>query len=184
MMIETHPTARWAAQRGANLAERLTSLRLRLHALPASAAGRPLRFALTGGVAAVYQLALLALLTRLGWPDEPADVVAFILATQLNFVLSSRVTWRDRVAATDGKTSPWRRWLAYQASTASMAVINLLIYTIARHGMPDLAAAALGIAAGALGNFILGDRLVFRHQRVRRRRAVFAPRGSGGEAAA
>jgi putative flippase GtrA len=152
--------------------------------LPATAAGRPLRFALTGGLAAVYQLTLLALLTRLGWPDEPANVVAFVLSTQLNFVLSSRVTWRDRLAATDGKAGPWRRWLAYQASTASMAVINLLIYTFARHLMPDLAAAALGIAAGALGNFMLGDRLVFRTQSVRRRRDVFAPQDSDGEAAA
>ena len=76
--------------------------------LDTTPAARPLRFALTGGLAGLLQLGLLALLTRRGWPATPANAVAFLLAAQVNFAVSSLFTWRDR-----WRTAPlWRRWLA------------------------------------------------------------------------
>jgi len=123
-------------------------------------ATRPLRFALTGGIAAVTQLALLALLTGHGWPTLPANAVAFLLAAQVNFALSSTFTWRDRSAGRGLR----RHWLAFHGSIASMAVVNMLVFLAARTALPTLAASALGIGAAAIGNFIIGDRLVFRQQ--------------------
>jgi putative flippase GtrA len=123
-----------------------------------SAGARPLRFALTGGGAGLVQLGLLALLTGRGWPVASANAVAFLLAAQVNFVLSTTLTWRDR-----GTTAPlWRRWLMYHGSIVAMAAVNGLVFLAARTALPPVPASATGIAAAGLGNFLLGDRLVFR----------------------
>jgi putative flippase GtrA len=122
---------------------------------------RPLRFALTGGLSGLFQLAVLALLTGRGWPEFPANLLAFLPAAQVNFALSSLFTWRDRRTA----APLWRRWLMFHASIAAMAVANQLVFLAAHTVLPTLPAAASGIAAAAVGNFLLGDRLVFRANR-------------------
>lgn len=119
---------------------------------------RPLRFTFTGGTAGLIQLALLALLTGQGWPAAPANAFAFLLAVQVNFGLSSLFTWRDRPAL----TPLWRRWLAFHGAIAAMTALNGLVFLAAHPVLPTLPAAALGIAIAAGGNFLLGDRLVFR----------------------
>lgn len=119
---------------------------------------RPLRFALTGGLAGGTQLVLLALLVRHGWHDLAANAVAFLLAAQLNFVLSSAFTWPDR-ATRSGVT---RRWLAFHGQIAAMAAVNMLVFMLAHGPLPTLVASALGIGVAAAGNFVMGDRLVFR----------------------
>jgi putative flippase GtrA len=125
-----------------------------------------LRFALTGGLSGLFQLALLALLTGRGWPELPANLFAFLLAAQVNFVLSLLFTWRDRRTA----APVWRRWLTFHASIAAMAVVNQLVFVVARTLLPTLMAATAGIAVAAVGNFLLGDLLVFRaYQRSGRR---------------
>jgi putative flippase GtrA len=156
-MLQTHIEQEGAREGGIRPPLRVLlapSLRGRL----LSEAVRPLRFALTGGLAGLFQLALLALLMGRGWPELPANVIAFLLAAQVNFALSSLFTWRDRQA-----TAPvWRRWLMFHASIAAMAVVNQLVFLAARAVLPTLVAAAVGIAVAAVGNFLLGDRLVFR----------------------
>jgi putative flippase GtrA len=42
-----------------------------------------------------------------------------------------------------------------------MAVLNMLVFVLARTVAPVLLASAIGIAVAAVGNFLLGDRLVF-----------------------
>jgi putative flippase GtrA len=129
-----------------------------LRALLRSPVARPLRFALTGGLAGLLQLGLLALLTGRRWPAAPANAVAFLLAAQVNFALSSLFTWRDRRRT----ASLWRRWLAFHGAIAAMALVNQGVFLAMRTVLPALAAAAAGIAVAALGNYLLGDRLVFR----------------------
>ena len=131
-------------------------------AVALATSGRPARFALTGGVAGLSQLALLALFTGRGWVPGTANVVAFLLAAQLNFLLSSTFTWRDRASGAGRGRDHWRRWLAYHGAIGGMAALNMLVYSMARHVAPVLAASALGIVAAAVGNFVVGDRLVFR----------------------
>ena len=142
-------------------------------------AARPLRFALTGGGAGVTQLALLALLTRHGWPDLAANGVAFLLAAQVNFALSVTFTWRDRA---DGR-GLLRRWLAFHAAIAGMAVVNMLVFALARAVAPALVASLLGIGVAAAGNFVVGDRLVFReHASASARRPARTHNGRGNGA--
>lgn len=129
-----------------------------IHGLLDSPFTRPLRFAGTGIAAGGLQLTLLAVLTAHGWEALPANVVAFLTAAQFNFVMSNVLTWRDR-ALTD---SIRRRWLLFHASIAVMALLNMLVF-VALHGLvPTVVASALGIAAGACGNYAAGDRLIFR----------------------
>jgi putative flippase GtrA len=134
----------------------------RLSAPLLTTAARPLRFAATGLTAGLVQLGLLAVLTGLGWPDLVANLVAFALAAQVNFALSTRFTWRDRL---DGR-SLWGRWLAFHGAIVGMALVNLAVFALARTALPAVAASAAGIAAAAIGNFVLGDRIVFRAQRL------------------
>lgn len=121
-------------------------------------ATRPLRFAVTGGVAGAMQVVLLLLLTHLGVEPFLANVVAFLLAAQVNFGLSLTFTWRDRAGAIGVR----RRWLLFHGSISLMALVNMLTFLAARSVLASPLASLLGIAAGAAGNYLLGDRLVFR----------------------
>jgi putative flippase GtrA len=112
----------------------------------------------TGGTAGAVQLIVLVLLSRDGWRPIEANGVAFLLAAQVNFLLSTTFTWGDRRPA--GPLG--RRWLLFHASIALMAAANMGVFIVARALVPLEAASLAGIAAGALGNYLLGDRLVFR----------------------
>jgi putative flippase GtrA len=119
-----------------------------------------LRFAAVGGIASALQVALLALLTRYGWDALLANVVAFVIAAQVNFALSATVTWRDRA-----RGAPLgHRWALFHGSIAGTAVLNQVVFILARLALPALLASAAGSAAAAIGNYLLGDRLVFRGQ--------------------
>jgi putative flippase GtrA len=57
------------------------------------------------------------------------------------------------------------RWAAYQGSVAATALLNMLVFVATRAVLPPLVASAAGLAAGASGNFVIGNRFVFRgHQ--------------------
>jgi putative flippase GtrA len=125
---------------------------------------RPLRFAVTGGLAGLLQLALLALLTRHGWNSILANAVALLLSTQVNFALSHVFTWRDRRPHEGTEGTPpvvLVRWAAYQGSVAGTALLNMLVFVATRGLLPPLVASAAGLAAAASGNFVIGDRFVF-----------------------
>lgn len=125
-----------------------------------SGSARPARFVITGGLAGLTQLVLLKILMDHGWNGLIANAVAFLLAAQLNFVLSSLFTWRDRFQG----QAVGRRWLIFHASIATMAVVNMAVFAAARLVLPDLMASAVGICAAAAGNFLIGDRLIFRRR--------------------
>ncbi len=137
---------------------RLPTRRGRARTLLLSDAARPVRFAFSGGAAAVVQLVLLALLTRHGWDEFPADIVAFLVSAQVNFALNYTFTWRGRSV----RQTLWRRWLMFHGSIAGTGLLNIMVFATARHVLPALVASALGIGVASLGNFVIGDRLVFR----------------------
>ncbi len=117
---------------------------------------RTSRFALVGGIAATIQLALMSALIALDVPAWNAEVTAFALSAQANFLLSSRFTWADR-----GDPSV-RRWLAFMLTVTMSAIMNFAVFEVARDMTPVLVASALGILAGSCLNFVVGDRAVFR----------------------
>ncbi len=118
------------------------------------------RFALVGCTAAAIQLALMSVLVGLDVPAWNAEVAAFALAAQANFLMSSRFTWADR-----GEPSV-RRWMAFMVAVTMSATANFAVFEVARGAVPVLAASALGIVAGACLNFVAGDRAVFRRPAV------------------
>lgn len=123
---------------------------------------RLVRFAITGGFAGLVQLALLHAWTELGWPPLLANLLAFLVAAQVNFTISSLFTWGDRRAGQGSIRALARRWARFHVSIVGTTLLNLAAFTLARTTLPSVAAAALGIGAAALANFAAGDRFVFR----------------------
>ncbi|HVX31077.1 MAG TPA: GtrA family protein [Nitrolancea sp.] len=119
---------------------------------------RLVRFCLTGGVAALVQLAVLRLLTADHWEALLSNGIGMALAAQVNFTLSSAFTWRDRWV----RAGLHRRWSMYQLTILVSALVNMLVFIVARLFVEQMIAALLGIAVAAALNFAAGDRIIFR----------------------
>jgi 4-amino-4-deoxy-L-arabinose transferase-like glycosyltransferase/putative flippase GtrA len=127
-------------------------------------AWRLARFAVTGGLAGLIQLALLHLGTDLGGPPLLVNAGAFLLAAQANFWLSC-FTWGDRRQPRESRVALEQRWGRFHLAIAAPAALNMAVFALAQASQPTLVAGALGIAAAATVNFLLGDRFEFRlHQ--------------------
>ncbi len=126
--------------------------------------GRLLRFGVVGCTSALVQLGLLALLLDAGWKGLPADILAFLVAAQVNFWFNDRFTWGDRRSCA-ASAHIYTRWARFHFSISGAALLNLGIFAAVRLAMPELPAAALGIAVAAAVNFLMGDRVVFRANR-------------------
>jgi putative flippase GtrA len=133
----------------------------RVRALLLSARARPLRAICTGSLAALCQIALLALLTGHHWPPVPADIAALIFGAQVNFWLSYVFTWHDRRPPRRAPILVLRWWAAYQVAASGAMVLNILIFLAAHSVLPTLVAALVGTNLTALVSFVLNDRLVF-----------------------
>jgi putative flippase GtrA len=118
---------------------------------------RLIRFGVVGASAGALQLALLVLLSRSGVPAVSSDALAFLLAAQLNFVLSRRFTWGDRPRA----RLP-QQWAAFHASIAGTGALNIGVFSLARLAAANPFASLIGIAAASSANFLIGDRAIFR----------------------
>ena len=136
----------------------------RFNKLLFSRAARPVRFACTGGLAAVIQLGVLDILIAKGWESSLANVVAFLLSAQVNFVMSFFFTWRDRQPASDTQAMHvlLSRWLKFHSSIVFSALLNQIVFIAARSFIPALLASALGIGVASLVNFFTMNTLVFR----------------------
>ena len=126
---------------------------------------RVLRFALVGGVAGLLQLALLALLLAAGAPGLPANLAAYLLSAQLNFLLSALFIWGDRAPRRLHVRGLAAEWVAFHVSIAGTALLNQAVFVLAALTLPDLVASAAGIAVAAGANFLIQDRVVFRRGR-------------------
>ncbi len=130
--------------------------------LLATQQARPLRFILTGSLAGLSQIGLLAVLLRLAVSPLLANGIAFLLAAQLNFLLSLLFTWRDRHEINRASLQLLQRWFAFHGAILGTAILNQLIFALTQIWLPALLAAGLGIVSAAIANFFLLDRLVFR----------------------
>lgn len=130
-----------------------------------SDAARPLRFAAVGGVCGLVQLALLVALKAGGLAAIPANVAAYLLSAQHNFLLSNNLIWHDRWSSQATVRDLGRRWAAFHASIAGTFLLSQAVFIGSRLLVPDVVASALGIGVAAVVNFLIQDRLTF--QRVR-----------------
>jgi putative flippase GtrA len=122
---------------------------------------RFVRFGAVGGGCAVVQLLALALLVRLGVELHGANTLAFLLSTQVNFALSSVITWRDRRVG-PGWRVVGKRLAGYNALALGSLAINQLVFSLALFVAYFLVASALGILAGMVLTYVISGRILFR----------------------
>jgi putative flippase GtrA len=109
------------------------------------------------------QLVLLAVLARLGTYRPVANAVSFALSAQLNFLLSSRLTWRDRPAT--GRRGLGARWLAYNGTAGLSLGCNTAVFTLSYTSIGSVPAAAADVLAGTCVVYVICNYLVFRGAR-------------------
>lgn len=128
------------------------------------------RFVATGGFCSLLQIALLYLLVEHGLLQrQVANALAFALSTQVNFALSSWITWRDRLPDRVTASTILPRLAAYNAMSVAALLINEGVFIAADRFTNYLAAAALGILVAAVLNYTISRRVIFvlRHRRPR-----------------
>ena len=99
----------------------------------------------------------------LGANRPVANAVGFAVSAQLNFLLSSKVTWRDR------PISGWRdtggRWLAYNGTALISLGVNTAVFTLAYHKIGTAPASLLGVLIGTIVVYLTCNLLIFRGAR-------------------
>lgn len=120
-------------------------------------------FALVGATCFGVQLALLAATVHLGANRPVANAVGFTVSAQLNFLLSSKVTWRDR------PISGWRdvggRWLAYNGTALISLGVNTAVFTLAYHEIGTAPTSLLGVLVGTVVVYLTCNLFIFRGAR-------------------
>jgi putative flippase GtrA len=123
---------------------------------------RVVKFIAVGGACAVVQLSVLHGLVSADVEEHLANLIAFIISMELNFVLHQFVTWRDRWSPSLHPAKLLGRLLLFNASASTTGVINQGVFAIFNLFISYLPAAAIGIGVAAFTNFLLNDRLIFR----------------------
>jgi putative flippase GtrA len=112
----------------------------------------------------LIQLSVLhGLVVSTGVGERLANLIAFIISMELNFVLNQFFTWRDRLSPALRPHRFLARFAMFNVSAASTSgIVNQGVFNLVNLFMWYLPAAAIGICAAATANFLLNDRLVFR----------------------
>ena len=123
---------------------------------------RFLRFNGVGAIGFALQLALLALLLRVGLHYLAATAFAVELTILHNFAWHERWTWRDRPSDPEGR---WGRLWRFHAANGLISLAgNLLLMRlfVGLLGLPPISANLLSVLLCSLVNFSASDRFVFR----------------------
>lgn len=123
---------------------------------------RSIRFGAVGSVCARFQLAVLGLLVRAQVEAHIANTLAFLASTQIDFVPSSLITWRDRRLPTRSRSLIGRRLVGYNTLALGSLIINQVAFAVALRALPYLGAALVGILAGMLLTYMISGHLLFR----------------------
>ena len=122
---------------------------------------RVMRFNAVGAIGFALQLAALAALhSGFGLSYAAATALAVELAVLHNFVWHERWTWRDRARAGGlvGRLVRFNLSTGLVSITVNVALMQWLTGSLA---VPYLAANLCSVAAAAIANYALSDRLVF-----------------------
>ena len=123
---------------------------------------RASKFSAVGLSGVAVNMSFLWILTEyLRLPYTISSVIAIELSILNNFWWNQSWTWADRKAP--GVRSLGTRFFKYHASVLVSAAVNwgLLVLLTETFGVYYLVANGIGIAVGAVLNYMLSDRLVF-----------------------
>ena len=121
---------------------------------------RILTFAAIGATCFLAQFILLTVMTNLGVYRPLANAASFAISAQLNFLLSTRITWRDRPSASGRGTAA--RWLAYNGTALISLGCNTAVFVLVYRAIGTTPAAMLGVLTGTCIVYLICNRLVFR----------------------
>ncbi|MBO9542052.1 GtrA family protein [bacterium] len=127
------------------------------------------RFIASGGTSAVFNLALLHVLIgwcglRGGWREDAAYLVALELSILFQFALCRFWVWKG--AEREGAI--WPQLIRFHGAAFVTSLGRLVLFTVLRRaGMHYLFNASLGIALGAVVNYFLYEKLVFRTRPIK-----------------
>jgi putative flippase GtrA len=124
-----------------------------------------LLFVCVGATCFLAQYGTLTVLGAVGVYRPLANAVGFLLSAQLNFALSSRLTWRDRPAGT--ARALWVRLISYNGTALLSLAVNTGVFAVTYHRVGNLMAAALGVGCGMCVTYLVCDLLIFRDRRRR-----------------
>ncbi len=115
------------------------------------------RYLLTGGSAAVVDTGIFALELAAGVPLIPAATLSFLVATVVNYLLTSRFVFH--------REPTLRRYLMFLAAASLGLVLNVALtaFLAAHTPLPPVAAKVASIAVTFVFNFAVNALLVFRH---------------------
>ena len=114
-----------------------------------------LRYLLAGGFAAIVDLSAFMLLLSLGIPLAASAALAFVIAAVVNFTLSSRHVFDDRIQC---RRFPLFLFFAICGMTINTAVT---VFSADPIGAPAPLAKILGIGVAFLFNFSVNALIVF-----------------------
>jgi putative flippase GtrA len=142
---------------------------------------RQLLFVAVGATCFLVQFAILSALSRAGVSRTLANALGFVVSAQLNFVLSARLTWRDRPAG--AARTQAARLLSYNLTALLSLAVNTAVFALGYHRLGNLIAAALGVLCGMSVTYLVCDLLIFRSRRKRLTRGAEAMLSAASPAA-
>ncbi|MNX50974.1 GtrA-like protein [compost metagenome] len=135
----------------------------------ATLAAKIARFIVSGGTSAVFNLALLHLFIgwcglRGGWREDLANLIALELSILFQFTLCRFWVWKGP----EREGAIWPQLVRFHGAAFVTSAGRLVLFTVLRRmGLHYLPNAALGIALGAVANYFLYEKLVFRPRPVK-----------------
>ena len=123
-------------------------------------AKRFMGYLLTGGLAAVVDLGVFALLEARGLSVPVAALMSFVVAMLANYALSARYVFHHAYS--------WRGLGAFAAGASAGLVVNTGVTTLGYYltGMP-IVAKVIGIGVAFVFNFAINALVVFRTPKAR-----------------
>ena len=120
---------------------------------------RQLLFVSVGATCFLAQYVALTALADAGLSRPLANALGFVLSAQLNFVLSSLLTWRDRRARPS--QTLWMRLASYNATALIALAVNTAAFSLVYEHVGNLAAAAFGVVCGMCVTYLVCDLFIF-----------------------
>jgi putative flippase GtrA len=137
--------------------------------------GRILKYIAVGVTCFSVQFAALTALIHLALYRPLANSIAFAASAQLNFMLSSKLTWGDRPAR--GWRSVGRRWAAYNGTALLSLACDSVVFAVCYRTIGTTAAAASGVLTATCLTYLVCNWMIFRSRAAVAREPGPAPGG-------